>query len=167
MRQPASLTRLIWTQCALVLLGVVTVVLTRVLRDDLVRSWAQGHGSVSETLASGGLDAVKSGDITPPAFVPVAIVLFVVLSSLLWVLTAFVRLGYGWARLTITGLLAFMVVATVAGIRTSPPAVFVVLAAVSFAIEVVALAFLWHRDTSAHMSGTWTPATSAQADSSR
>lgn len=158
MSQPASLIRLLWTQRLLLVLGLLIVLLTWVREDDLIRAWAQGNAGASQTLARGGLAAVKAGNIPPPAFVPLAVVLFVVLAALVWVLVAFVRLGYGWARLTVTGLLAFMAVATVAGLRTSPPTIFVALAAVSFAIELAMLALLWHRDTSAHMQGTWQPA---------
>ncbi|MCY7395592.1 MAG: hypothetical protein LH468_05440 [Nocardioides sp.] len=157
MSQPASLTRLLWTQWVLYALGLLTTVLTWAREDDLVRAWAEGRADLRRTLATGGLEAIRSGGIAPPAFVPVAVVLFVVLASLVWVLLAFVRVGYGWARLTITGVLVFMAVATVAGIRTSPPSLFVALAAVSFLVELVMLAFLWHRDTSAHVRGTWQP----------
>lgn len=152
MKQPASVTRLIASQVVLAVLGLVTVVLVVVLRDDLVRSWAEGRSpQVRETLRVGGLEALEKSGVDAPAFVPPALVLFVVVAALIWVLVEFVRLGYAWSRIVLTGLLVFSAVATVAGIRTGPPAVFVVLGAVSFAIEAVSLVFLWHRDTTAYL----------------
>jgi hypothetical protein len=152
MRQPASLSRVVLAHAALTVLGLVTVVLTWVLRDDLVRSWAEGRSaSLREVLRTGGVDALAASGVDPPAFVPVAVVLFVVLVMLVWVLVAFVRLGFGWARLVLTGLLAFTAIATVAGIRTTPPTVFVLLAAVSLVVSVAAVAFLWHPDTTAYL----------------
>lgn len=158
MRQPASLMAMTWTLRLLYLVGLVTVALTWLGEDDLVRSWAEGRAAVRRTLETGGLDAVRSGDIAPPAFVPVAVVMFVVVASLLWVLAAFVRIGYGWARTTTTATVLFLVVATVAGLLTEPPVLFVALAAASFLLELVVLAALWHRDTSAWIAGTWEPA---------
>lgn len=158
MRQPASLIAMTWTLRLLYLVGLVTVALTWLGEDGLVRSWAEGRAAVRRTLETGGLDAVRAGDIAPPAFVPVAVVMFLVMASLLWVLAAFVRLGYGWARVTTSATLLFMMVATVAGLLTEPPVVFVVLAAVSFAPEMAVLVLMWHRDTSAWMAGTWEPA---------
>lgn len=155
MSQPASLIRMTWTLRLLYLVGLVTVALTWLGEDDLVRAWAEGRAEVRRVLDTGGLDAVRAGDIAPPAFVPVAVVMFVVVASLLWVLAAFVRLGYGWARVTTTGTILFMVVATVAGLLTDPPVVFVALAGASFVLEMVVLFLLWHRDTSAWMAGTW------------
>jgi hypothetical protein len=155
MSQPVSLTRAVAAHGALVALGLVSVVLTVVLQDSLIRSWAEGKASVRDLLASGGVDAVKAGDIAPPSFIPVAVTLFIVLVGLIWVLVAFLKLGYGWSRPVLTGLLVFMAVATVAGIRTSPPVVFDVLGYLSFVLEVPALFFLWQPDTSAHLRGTW------------
>ena len=141
MPQPAALTRTLWAHLALCVLGVAVTVLVVVLRDDLVVAWAEG--------GEGRLAAVEAGDVDAPAFVPVAVVLCVVLVALVWVLCSFVRLGYGWARLVLTGALVFMAVATVAGIRTVPPTTFIVLGLVSFVVEAVALGYLWHRDVSA------------------
>lgn len=147
MSRPATLTRSLWAHAALVALGVAATVLVRLLRDDLVVTWAQG--------GSGRLAALEAGDIDAPAFVPVAVVLCVVVVSLIWVLCSFVGHGYGWARLVLTGTVVFVAVATIAGIRTAPPTTFVVIGLVSFVIEAVALGLLWHRDTTAWIRGSW------------
>jgi hypothetical protein len=137
----------------LVLLGLLTTVLTVVLRDDLLRSWAEGRPDLRRVLATQGLQAIKDGAVRPPAFVPVAAVLFVVVSLLIWMLLVFFSNGYNWARLSLTALLFFAAVTTVAGIRTDPPAVFVVLSVASVVIGVVAVAYLWHPDTNRFISG--------------
>ena len=75
-RQPASLA---WAQrmlAALVALGLVTTVLIVVLRDELIRSWAEGRPELRKVLLTQGLDAIKDGEVHVPAFVPVAVVLF-------------------------------------------------------------------------------------------
>ena len=92
-----------------------------------------------------------------PAFIPVALVLFVVVALLIWVLAAFLRGGYGWARMSLTVTLFFLAVGTIAGLRTGAPATFMVLSVASFPIEAAAAYFLWHKDTSAYLRGTWAP----------
>ena len=62
-------------------------------------------------------------------------------------LLLFFASGNNWARLSLTALLFFAAVATIAGIRTDPPAIFVVLSVASIVLEVVAVAYLWHPDT--------------------
>jgi hypothetical protein len=83
-------------------------------------------------------------------------VLFVVVALLLWVLSAFLRGGYGWARIALTLTLFFLAVGTIAGLHTGAPTTFVVLAFVSFPLEATAAYFLWHKDTGAYLRGRWT-----------
>ncbi|CAB4689873.1 MAG: hypothetical protein F2667_01785 [Actinobacteria bacterium] len=136
----------------LVLLGGITAVLTGVLQDDLILNWAQGHRSAREILELQGLDYLKEEQpIAVPQFFPVASVLFVVVASLLGVLLAFFRGGHGWARLSLTGLVAMTAVATVSGIRVSPPLVFEVLSYVSIVVAVAVLVALWLPSTSAFL----------------
>ena len=152
---PASLTWAMRLLAALVALGAVVTVLIVVLRDQLIRSWAQGRPDMRKVLRTRGLDAVKNSEVHVPAFIPVALVLFVVIALLIWVLAAFLRGGYGWARVALTLTLFFLAVGTVAGLRTGAPATFVVLAVASFPVEATAAYFLWHQDTSAFLRGTW------------
>ena len=127
--QPVSVTRARQLLAALVALGAVVTVLIVVLQDQLIRSWAQGRPDTRKVLRSQGLDAVKDGEVHVPAFIPVGLVLFVVVALLIWVLAAFLRSGYGWARMSLA----------------------------SFPIEVAAAYYLWHKDTSAYLRGTWAP----------
>src|SRR3712207_6082182 len=138
MEQPASVRRAIQLHWALVLLGLVTTVLTVVLRDDLIRSWAEVRKDIRPLLESQGLQAVKDGAVHPPAFVPVAIVLFVVVALLVWVLLAFFRNGYNWARMSLSALLVLVGIGTVAALRAGPPTTFLALSLVSFVVEVAA-----------------------------
>ncbi|MFC4786654.1 hypothetical protein ACT8ZV_19420 [Nocardioides sp. MAHUQ-72] len=141
-QQPRSVSGATWVLLGLVLLSGFTALLTVILRDDLVSSWAAGHPD-------------STGDLKPPAFVPVAIVLFVVFALLAGVLAVFLRSGHSWARLSLTALVGFMAVATLAGLRSDPPPLFIVLTVVSVVLDAALLFFLWHRDTSAYIRGVW------------
>jgi hypothetical protein len=154
-QQPASLAWATRALLAIVALGAVVTALMVLLRDQLIRAWAEGRPDTRRVLRSEGLDAVKTGDVHVPAFVPVALVLFVVVAGLILVLTALLRGGYNWARVALTVTLFFLAVGTIAGLRTGAPATFVVLSAVSFPLEAAAAYFLWHKDTSAFLRGTW------------
>lgn len=154
-QQPASLAWATRLLAALVALCLLVTVLMAVLRDQLIRSWAEGRRDMRRVLRTQGLEAVKNGEVHVPAFVPVAVAMFVVVALLIWVLTAFLRGGYGWARVSLTVTLFFLAVGTIAGLRTGAPVTFMVLSVVSFPLEGAAIYFLWHKDTSAYLRGTW------------
>jgi hypothetical protein len=139
--QPRSLTNAIRVVWSLVALSGLTALLTVVLRDELVSRWAAGRQDV--------------GTVQPPEFVPVAIVLFVVFAALAGVLVMFVRDGHSWARVSLSALVVFMAVATLAGLRTDPPVLFLGLALVSVVLDAILLVFLWHRDTTTYIRGAW------------
>jgi hypothetical protein len=152
---PRSVTRARQLLAALVALGAVVTVLIVVLQDQLIRSWAEGRPDTRRVLRTRGLQAVKDGEVHVPAFIPVALVLCVVVALLIWVLAAFLRGGYGWARVALTVTLFFLAVGTVGGLRTGAPVTFMVLSVASFPVEAAAAYFLWHKDTSAYLNGTW------------
>ena len=134
---PRSVSGATWVLGGLVALGGLTALLAVLMRDDLVSAWAAGHPD-------------ESG-VKPPSFVPVAIVLFVVFALLAGVLALFFRAGHHWARLALTGLVVFMAVATLAGLRTGVPPLFLLICLVSVVLDLAVLFFLWHRDTSAYI----------------
>jgi hypothetical protein len=140
---------------ALVALVALITLLIVVLQDQLIRSWAQGRPDTRRVLRTRGLDAVKNGDVQVPQFIPVALTLFVVLALLIWVLAAFLRGGYGWARVALTVTLFFLAVGTIAALRTGAPATFMALSLASFPVEAAAVYFLWHRQTGQFLKGTW------------
>ena len=145
--RPSSVTYAIRMHSLLVLTGAVAVVLTIVLNDELIRSWAEGRSDIRRVLETQGLEAVKDGAVRPPAFIAPSITLFVVIALLFWMLLLFFANANGWARLALTALLFFAAVATIAGVRTGPPGIFVGIMIGSMVIEVVAVAYLWHPDT--------------------
>lgn len=124
--------RLVWTVIGLTGL---TALLTVVLRDELVRTWSEG----------------KSADLTPPAFVPVAITLFVVVAAFGWVLVVFFRHGHGWARWVLAALVVFAGFASVQGVFRQLPTAFVVLTVVTMLVSLTLLVFLFHKDTNAYL----------------
>ena len=133
--RPSMVTAAIWLSGAVVAMTGVTALLTVLLEDELVDAWAAGRPATS---------AVEA-----PAFVPVAVTMFVVVALLAVVLIAFLRHGHEWARLVMSAIVVLVAVATLAILRTSPPAVFVVVAAVSLVVDLAAVVALWHRDTRA------------------
>lgn len=124
----------------LVALSGLTAVLAIVLRADLAQSWREGHPSATES-------------VQPPAFVPVAVVLFIVFAALAGVLVAFFLDRHNWARLSLVALVVFMAVGALTGLQTDPPVVFAVLSWISVVIDAVLLAGLWHKDTGAYLRG--------------
>ena len=150
-RQPRSLTNAIRAVWGLVALSGLTALLTVVFRDELVSRWEAGRPDI--------------GTVQPPEFVPVAIVLFIVFAALAGVLVMFVRDGHSWARVSLSALVVFMAVATLSGLRTDPPVLFLLLALVAVVLDAVLLFFLWHRDTTTYIRGAWL-ASHGPADSS-
>lgn len=148
---PTTVTRATQALGVLLGLGAVAAVLSVVLEDELIRSWAEDNPSVRKTLEAGGLDAVKDSSVHIPAFAPVAVVLFTVIAGLALILIAFVRARHSWARTCLAVLLAFTALGTVAGLRTAPPGVYLVLAVLSLLVEVVLIGQLFHRDTSTYL----------------
>lgn len=143
-QQPRSLVLAVRLLLGLIALGAVVTILTAVQRDALIRAWSVGHPSDSS--------------IQAPAFVPVAIVLFVVYAGLMLVLLPFLRGGYNWARWALFALVAIIVLATLAALRTDPPALFVVCSVASLPLNAAILYFLAHRDTTAFLRDEPAPA---------
>ncbi|NYD41456.1 hypothetical protein [Nocardioides panaciterrulae] len=141
-QQPRSISGAIGVLAAMVVLSGLTALLTVVYRDRLVRSWETGHPDVG-------------GALQPPAFVPVAIVLFCVFALLAGVLVSFLRGGHPWARLALSGLSIFMAVVSLAGLRSDPPTLFLVLPVVWVALDLALLVCLWLPATSAYVNGSW------------
>src|SRR4029078_5774302 len=76
--QPVSVTRARQLLAVLVALRAGVTSLIVGLQDQLIKSWAEGRPDTRKVLRSQGLDAVKDGEVHVPAFIPVALVLFVV-----------------------------------------------------------------------------------------
>ena len=137
--RPDSVTRAVWLLRGLVTAGFVVTVLVAIFWDQLVAAWS--------------VDQPPSTAIQQPVFVPVVIVSYVVVGGLVLTLIPFLRGGHNWARHSLVATVLFIVISTLAGLRTDPPTVFVFCAVVSLAYNAVTLVFLWHRDTGAFLRG--------------
>ena len=145
-RPPASVVRSVRLLWGLVGVGLVVTVLVAVFWDQLVEAWSAGHP--------------PSSTIKQPVFVPVVIVSYVTFAGLILTLLPFLRGAHNWARHSLAATVVFIVVSTVAGLRTEPPPVFVACAVVSLAYNAVLLFLLWHKDTTAFVRGPGEPAAS-------
>ncbi len=155
LERPRSLRVCLQLHLVLLALGALTVVLTAVLRDDLVLNWARGHRSAAEILERQGLDyLIEEQPIAVPQFFPVAAVLFVVMAMLIGVLLVFFSNGHHWARVCLAVLVVMTAVATLSGIRVGPPQVFLVLSYLSLLVEVGILVAMFHPSTDRYLSAT-------------
>jgi hypothetical protein len=136
-QRPGSVTSAIRAQLALVGVAGLATLLTIVERDELVRDWTVRHPT--------GID--------PPDFVPVAVVLFITFGLLAAVLMVFFNAGHGSARVALTVLAGFFLLAVIAVLRLDPPVLFIVLAVLSGLLDLVLLFFLWRKDTSEFLRG--------------
>lgn len=137
--RPDSITRAIWLVRGLVAVGAVVTVLVVVFWDQLVAAWSAGHPPGSS--------------IQQPVFVPVVIVSYLTIGGLLLTLLPFLRGGHDWARWSLVATVVLIVLATVGGLRTSPPTVFVLCGAVSLVYNAVILFSLLRPDTHRFLRG--------------
>ena len=128
---PSSVRAAVLLLWALVLLSGLTMVLSVVLRDELIATWREG----------------KSTELDPPAFVPVAITMFVVVALLAWVLAVMFRSGHGWARWSIAAVALLTGFSSAIGLLRDLPTVFVVLSVVTLLVDLALLAALFHPRT--------------------
>lgn len=128
----------IWLTAGAVGLAGLATLFTIVFKDELVDDWAA--------------DRVDVGSVAPPAFVPVAVTMFFVVAMLTFVVLAFFRQGYEWARVLLSLIAIVLALATLAVLQTSPPTLFLVVAAVSLLVDVAAVGALWHKDSRAFCS---------------
>ena len=134
-QRPAMVTGATWLTVAAVAMTGVTALMTVVFKDELVRAWAA--------------DRSDAGAVEPPAFVPVAVTMFVVVALLAVVLLSFFREGHHWARILLSAVVVMVGIATFAILRTNPPPLFLAIAIVSLVIDVAAVGALWHKETRA------------------
>ncbi|WP_193614969.1 hypothetical protein [Nocardioides lijunqiniae] len=134
---PRSVTLAVWLVVVLVVVGAAVTALTAVQRQALIDAWSVGHPEDSA--------------IQPPAFVPVAVVLYIVFAGLLLVLLPFLKTAHNWARWSLVAMVVVIVLSTLASLRTDPPVLFVVCAVASLPLNAAILYALLHRDTTAYV----------------
>lgn len=153
--RPASLTWALRLIALLVAFGGVVVLLMVLRNNDLIRAWAEGNASAKRVLETQGIDALKhppsDNKVRAPHFIAPAVTLYAVVAGVIWVLAVFLRNGFEWARIWLTVLLLVTAVASVGGILTGPPTLFVVLPIIAIVIGVAALAAMWHPATTAYI----------------
>lgn len=133
--RPAAVVGAIWLVVAVVAMAGLNALLTAVFKSELIDAWAAGRSD--------------EGSVEPPAFVPVAVTMFVVVALLSVVLLSLFREGHNWARLVLSAVVALVAVGTLAILRTEPPALFFLVAVASLGVDLAALVALWRRDTRA------------------
>ncbi|QBR90834.1 hypothetical protein [Nocardioides euryhalodurans] len=143
-QRPRSVTNAVRVQAALVLVTGIGTAMVAVLRDDLLQLWADSRG---------GLDAVEQSSIPPPAFVPVAVVSFIVYALLVWVLASLFGKGHRWARYALGATAVAFVFSMLVIYRAEPPALLLGLGAVAVVLNGVLVWLLAHRDTAEFIRG--------------
>jgi O-antigen/teichoic acid export membrane protein len=123
----------IWLSAGAVGLAGLATLFTIVFKDELVDDWAADRTDVAS--------------VTPPAFVPVAVTMFFTVAMLTFVVLAFFRQGYEWARILLSLIALVLALATLAVLQPSPPTLFLVVAIVSLIVDVAAVLALWHKDS--------------------
>lgn len=149
-QRPSAVTNALRAQWALVAVGTVSTVLAVVLRDDLLRSWIASNPNARAYFAEGGMAALEQSSISIPAFVPVAVVSFIVYASLAWVIGVLFGAGHRWARWSLLALAVSLLFAAFVMAQAPLPGVFVGLGVLAVLLDLVLVWFLLQRD-----AGEW------------
>jgi hypothetical protein len=145
-QRPSAVTNAIRTQWVLVAVSAAATLAAYLLRDDLLRAWAESNSAAREILEQGGLPALEASAISLPSFVPVAVVSFIIYAALAWVLVAMFQHGHGWARCSLVALAVGYLFAVVVIIRADPPTPFVVLGVVAVLLDLGLVWLLLRRE---------------------
>jgi hypothetical protein len=145
-QRPSPVTNAIRTQWVLVAVSGVATLVAFLMRDDLLRAWAESNSAARDILEQGGLEALEQSAISLPSFVPVAVVTFIVYAALAWVLVAMFQHGHGWARWSLLALAVGALFAVVIILRASPPLPLVALGVVAALIDLALMWFLLRRE---------------------
>ena len=144
-QRPSAVANAIRAQWALIVASAVLALLTVVMREDLLRDWAESRG---------GLEFVQESQLALPSFAPVAVVSFVVYAALAWVLVVMFRHGHAWARWSLLALAASFLFAALVIARASPPVPFLVVGAVGAVVDVALMWFLVQRSCGEWIRGS-------------
>lgn len=152
-QRPRSVSNAVRAQWALVAVSGVATLLTVLMRDDLLRAWVDSNPTARAIVADGGMAALRESAISVPAFVPVAVVSFLVYALLAWVLAVLFHQGHGWARWSLVALAASFLFGAYVIFRTGLPTPFLVFGAVAVLLDLLVVAFLLHPDTAEWIRG--------------
>lgn len=129
--------------------GVITLLIW-LMRDAVLRAWAEGNESAQTILAEGGVDALRASP-SAPGFVALALVAFVGFTLLAMVLGSFFMGRHGWTRLVLTATAGVGVLVGAICLDNHLPAIFVVLSALVILEGLALLYFLWQRETTTYL----------------
>ncbi len=129
--------------------GVITLLIW-LMRDAVLRAWAEGNESAQTILAEDGLDALRASP-SAPGFVALALVAFVGFTLLAMVLGSFFMGGHGWTRLVLTATAGVGVLVGAICLDNHLPVIFVVLSALVIVEGLALLYFLWQRETTTYL----------------
>lgn len=141
---PPSVSKAITTIWVLVGLAVINTVLSIVMIDTLIESWANSSPGWQEMYENGGREAVEG---SAPQFIPIGIIGLVIFGVVYIGLALMLRKGKGWARIVLTILAVLNVLSALSGFAQARPAVFMVLQVITAIVAVALLVFLWNRQT--------------------
>lgn len=131
-------------------LGAVSALCAVLFEDDLIVTWAQGNTEAKQIYDQGGLPGLEESSINVPAFAQLAVVMFIVLAVLVWMLGVFFLTGHGWARVGLTGFAAFGVFATAMTVPLGIPVLFLVLGVIGALVCLALLYYIWRPDARAY-----------------
>ncbi|QZY27977.1 hypothetical protein [Nocardioides coralli] len=152
-QRPSSVSNAVRVQWLLVALSAFATLLTVLLRDDLLRAWVESNATARAIVEEGGLEALRDSVISVPAFVPVAVVSFLVYALLAWVLAVLFREGHGWARWSLVALAASHLFGAYVVYRADPPTPFLSLVVLAAVLDLALAWFLVQRDTAEWVRG--------------
>jgi len=153
-QRPSAVSNAIRTQWVLVAVSGAATLVAYLMRDDLLRAWAESNSAAREILEQGDIPALEASAISLPSFVPVAVVTFVIYAALAWVLGAMFQHGHAWARWSLVALAAGYLFAVVIIIRADPPTPFVVFGVVAVLLDLALAWFLLRRECGEWIRGT-------------
>jgi hypothetical protein len=144
-QRPSAVSNAIRVQWALVAASAALTLLTLVMREELLRDWAEPRG---------GLEFVQESQLSIPSFGPVAVVSFVVYAALAWVLVVMFQHGHGWARWSLLALAVSFLFSAFVIARAAPPVPFLVVGAVAAVLDLALMWFLLRRSCGEWVRGT-------------
>lgn len=145
-QRPAAVSNALRVQWLLVAAGAVGTLLAFVLREEMLLTWIEANPNAAAYYEQGGMEALEESSLSIPAFVPVAVVSFIIYALLAWVLGALFGHGHRWARWSLVALAAGVLFAVYVVVGVSPPTAFVVLVSAVAALDLLLLVLLLQRD---------------------
>jgi hypothetical protein len=144
--RPVSVLRVAQLVYSIIGLLAVAALLTFLLHDQLVRSWAKGNHAAQVLLREGGIPALERSTIHVPGFSALALTGCVIYAMLAWVLVSFFLGRHHWARWSLVAMMLFTTFVGGVGLSHPLPAAFVVVCVLGMLVALSAVVVLLRRD---------------------